>query len=70
MDTNVICCTHGKHRMEFDFWNFLGGVIAGGLGGSLLTIQISKKLKIKVRGNAVDQSQASAGGDIVGRDKR
>lgn len=56
--------------MTFDLWNFLGGLISGLVGGSLLTLQLTKTVRANNSGNAVDQSNARAGGDIVGRDKR
>lgn len=56
--------------MSFDLWNFLGGLITGGLGGALLTLTFIKNLRSEGRGTSVDQSKASAGGDIVGRDKK
>jgi len=54
----------------FDLWNFLGGLIAGGIGGSLLTLRFSKSLHTNGTGTTVDQSKANAAGDIVGRDKK
>lgn len=57
-------------QFTFDFANFLVGLISGGLGGSLLTFHLSKKITASKDGNAVDQSRVSAGGDVVGRDKR
>lgn len=56
---------------NFDLWNFLGGVVAGGLGGAFLTLTITKKSQHSAgSGTTADQSGARAGGDIVGRDKR
>ena len=56
---------------NFDLWNFLGGVVAGGLGGAFLTLTITKKSQHTAgAGTTVDQSGAKAGGDVVGRDKR
>lgn len=43
--------------------------ILGAVTGSLLTIYV-KSQRGSGRSNVVDQSRASAGGDIVGRDKR
>ncbi len=40
----------------------------GALAGSLLTFYF-KNLRAGSRANVVDQSEAKAGGDIVGRDK-
>lgn len=54
----------------FEFWNFFSGLIAGGLGGSLMTITLSKTMKSDRGGSTVDQSGSSAGNDIVGRDKK
>lgn len=55
---------------SFNFWSFIGGLISGGLAGSLITLKLSKTLSVKGDGNAVDQSRAQSSGDIVGRDKR
>lgn len=56
---------------DFDLWSFLGGLVSGGLGGAFLTLSITKKNQSSAgHGNAVDQSNATAGGDIVGRDKQ
>lgn len=57
-------------NLTFDFWNFLGGLIAGGIGGALLTLKFTKNQRTAGTGTTVDQSKSSAGGDIVGRDKR
>lgn len=56
--------------MSFDLWNFLGGLLAGAIGGALLTLQFTKNVRADRKGTATDQSRARAGGDIVGRDKR
>jgi hypothetical protein len=49
--------------------SFLGGLLAGGFGGSLFTLKIVRR---NVSGGSVitDQSRAWASGDITGRDKR
>jgi len=60
----------GTMFQSFDLWNFLGGLIAGGIGGSFLTLNFSKKLQTNGSGNTVDQSNAKAGRDITGRDKK
>lgn len=56
--------------MAFDLWNFLGGLVAGAIGGALLTFQLTKTVRADRQSTATDQSRAQAGGDIVGRDKR
>lgn len=56
--------------MTFDLWNFLGGLLAGGAGASLLTLRLSNSIRADRNSVATDQSGARAGGDIVGRDKR
>lgn len=56
-------------QISFDLWNFLGGLVAGGLGGVMLTLKFSRSNRVIGSGNAVDQSRSTAGGDIVGRDK-
>ena len=49
---------------------FLTGIVTGGIGGALITVRVLKKTyKIKGDGSVADQSNAQAGGDIVGRDK-
>jgi hypothetical protein len=68
-----VCILKGDKLVlaDFDLWNFLGGVVAGGMGGALLTLKISKKSQHSSgSGNTVNQSGAKAGGDVVGRDKR
>lgn len=48
--------------------SFVFGVAFGSVG-TLLGIHVKNSKKISASENAVDQSHASAGGDIVGRDK-
>lgn len=63
----------GNLNMEefiFDFWNFIGGLVAGGAGGAFLTLKLTKNMRTNGDGNTVDQAGAKAGGDIVGRDKK
>ncbi len=57
-------------NVAFDLWNFVGGLIAGGIGGALLTLKFTKNQRTNGSGTTVDQSKSTAGGDIVGRDKR
>ena len=57
----------GEHSPEI--WSFLGGLISGGVGGSLLTFRLTRTNKVSGSGSVADQSGAKAGGDIVGRDK-
>ena len=47
---------------------FVGGLIAGAAGGSLLTFRLTRKNQASGAGSVTDQSSARAGGDIVGRD--
>lgn len=56
--------------LDFDFWNFFGGLITGVVGGGFITLKWTKSQKAEGRGNVVDQSGSKAKGDIVGRDKR
>lgn len=56
--------------LGFDFWNFVGGLITGVVGGGLIALKWTKSQKAEGRGNVVDQSGSKASGDIVGRDKR
>lgn len=53
-----------------EIWTLLGGLISGLLGGSLLTLKLTKSQRVNGSGISVDQSKAKAGGDIVGRDKK
>jgi hypothetical protein len=47
---------------------FLGGLITGVTGGAL-ALRITRSNRIYGSGSMVDQSNASAGGDMTGRDK-
>lgn len=49
--------------------SFLGGLSLGTVG-TLFGVRIVNHKRITAHGNAVDQSNASAGRDIVGRDQR
>jgi len=53
----------------YELGAFIGGLIAGALGGSLLTLRITRKTRADGNSNLVNQNKARAGGDIVGRDK-
>lgn len=55
---------------NFDFWNFLGGLITGLVGGSFLTLAYRKSTSVIGSGSSVDQSGAKASGNIVGRDNK
>ena len=46
---------------------FLGGLATGAVGGSLLTLRLTKTNR--AGGNIIDQSHAAAGRDIVGGNK-
>jgi hypothetical protein len=48
--------------------SFVGGLIAGAIGGSLITLKVTTQKRV-AGGSMVDQSRARAGGDVVGRDK-
>ncbi|MPR64305.1 hypothetical protein D7027_21200 [Ochrobactrum intermedium] len=56
-------------NFTFDVSNFILGLLTGGVGGTLITYQVTKTLRAGTDGTAVDQSRAKAGGDVVGRDK-
>jgi hypothetical protein len=47
----------------------LAALVAGGVGGSLITLRITRQNRVSGSGSVADQAGASAGGDIVGRDK-
>lgn len=49
--------------------SFVLGLSVGSIG-TLLSIHVKNSKKISASGNAIDQSNATAKGDIVGRDKR
>lgn len=51
--------------MAFDLWNFLGGLITGAIGGSLLTFHFTKTTRADRNGTATDQSGARAGGGTL-----
>ncbi|WP_128946632.1 hypothetical protein [Bradyrhizobium zhanjiangense] len=42
---------------------------AGLAGGSFLTFKFTRTTRVSDAGNLVNQSRATAGGDLVGRDK-
>jgi hypothetical protein len=43
--------------------------VAGVAGGSLLTLKFTRKTVVDREGSNVNQAGASAGGDLIGRDK-
>jgi hypothetical protein len=53
-----------------DIVSFVTGLVGGGVAGSLITLHITRDKRVSGSGSLVDQSGASAGRDIVGRDKR
>jgi len=55
---------------SFEISSFIAGLIGGGGIGSFLTYKWQKQQTVKGSGTAVDLSNAKAGGDIVGRDKK
>jgi hypothetical protein len=57
-------------RYASEIWSFVAGLVGGGIGGSLLTLRISRQNRASGGGSIVDQSKATAKGDIVGGDKR
>jgi hypothetical protein len=48
---------------------FVGGLLTGALGGSFLTLRITRQNRLGNDSTVTDQRRARAGGDIVGRDK-
>lgn len=56
-------------QYSFEIWSFLGGLVGGGIGGSLLTLKMVRQNSVKGSGSVVDQSRTRAGGDIVGGNK-
>jgi hypothetical protein len=65
----------GVVMMEFytqhfsEIWSFIGGLVSGGLGGSFFTLNYSRQHRVGESGTIIDQSGASAQGDIVGGNK-
>lgn len=57
-------------ELTFDLWNFIGGLVAGGIGGALVTLKLTKIIRSEGNGTSVDQTKVNAGGDVIGRDKR
>lgn len=57
----------GQYSSEI--WSFLGGLVGGGIGGSLLTLKMVRQNSVNGSGSVVDQSRTRAGGDIVGGNK-
>jgi hypothetical protein len=57
-------------RYASEIWSFVAGLVGGGVGGSLLTLRFNRQNRAVGGGSIVDQTNASAGGDIIGRDKR
>ncbi|MGY4366720.1 hypothetical protein ACVW1A_002785 [Bradyrhizobium sp. LB1.3] len=51
-------------------WSFLTGLVGGGAAGSLITYKVTRTNRANNGGSVLDQSGSTAGGDIVGRDKR
>jgi hypothetical protein len=48
----------------------IGSFFAGALGGSLITLKVTRQNRLQGDGSLVDQSNARAGGNIAGRDNR
>ncbi len=57
----------GEYSSEI--WSFLGGLIGGGIGGSLITLRFTRQNRATGRSSIVDQSGSKAGGDVVGGNK-
>jgi hypothetical protein len=60
--------TLARHASEI--LSFVTGLVSGGIGGSLVTLRFSRQNRATGGGSIVDQTNASAGGDVVGGDKR
>lgn len=69
-DKQIESRTIRMENIPAEFWTFLGGLISGAIGGSLITLSVKKNQTVKGSGTNTDQSGATAGGDIVGRDKK
>ena len=52
-----------------EIWSALGGLIAGLLGGSLLTLRITRNNSASGNGRVVNQSGSRVKGDQVGGNK-
>jgi hypothetical protein len=57
-----------QHATEI--WSFLTGLAGGGIAGSFITYRITNTNRASNGSSVLDQSGSTAGGDIVGRDKR
>jgi hypothetical protein len=53
-----------------EIMSFLVGALGGGALGSLITLRVTGRNQASGSASLVDQSNATAGGDIVGRDQR
>lgn len=58
-----------RKRQMSDIWSQVLSFVLGALAGSGITIYM-KSQKASGDGNVVDQSNVTAKGDVVGRDKR
>jgi hypothetical protein len=52
-----------------EIWIAIGGVIAGALGGSLLTLRLTRTNRVSGSGHVTDQSNSRVGGDQIGGNK-
>lgn len=52
-----------------EIWSAIGGFLAGALGGSLLTLRITRNNSASGSGRVVNQSGSRVKGDQVGGDK-
>ena len=52
-----------------EIWSAIGGLIAGAIGGSLITFRITRNTTAAGNGRVVDQSNSRVSGDQIGGNK-
>lgn len=52
-----------------EIWSAIGGFVAGAIGGSLVTLRVTRSNRVAGSGRVVDQSSSRVGGDQVGGNK-
>jgi len=52
-----------------EIWSAIGGAVVGALGGSLITLKLTRSNTVGGHGRVLDQSGSKVGGDQVGGNK-
>jgi hypothetical protein len=52
-----------------EIWAAIGGFVAGAVGGSLVTLRVTRSNRLHGSGRLVDQSRSKVGGDQIGGNK-